>query len=188
MSQLIFKCICSICQEAHQIHIYQNDIDFTLTFEAKAQPFSLKQRLGHLIKLLFQRQSFITGNNRNFFGVILEREQLIELHDKLVERHYTHYGVCEPITKTYNVKFKGKFHTETIIEYFEQDGIRLLYDVYITEVHLSVHYMPKKPILAFTKGAITNELNMFHSSRFLTALAKCIGDRNADLQSLHKGS
>ena len=157
----LYRLACRLCQQHHIVYIRQND-DLSLDFYAESQPFSTSQIIGHLIRIILKRQSFITGHNRNFYGLIINKKQINEILSTLKDYPDTDINIEPKIIK---------YKRETVIEYFDIEGIRLSIN---GNLNLSVHLMPDRNILRFSTGEITNTLSKNNVSLFKAALNKML--------------
>jgi len=179
----IYKIECAVCQKNHVVNIYKDYNDNSLVFEAKKQPFSFSQCLGHLIKIIFNRKAFIEGMHKDFFGLILNKNQIEDLASFLESQEYISIYKRDSKKKTYH----RKNYDDTITEYYDRNGIMLSSSADLKQANLSIYLQPKTNVILYSTGYIKNKLR--DGNHFLSALKQIIGEfDNGNLQSVYQES
>jgi len=84
----IAKIECSCCREAHFIDLIMDKDDKALWFEFNEQRWGWKNKLRNWWLLKTKRESFVSGEHRNFFSVLIGRNQVSQIISLLEEKGY----------------------------------------------------------------------------------------------------
>jgi len=157
---------CDCCREDHFIELIYDISSNELYFESNKQPFSFKQRIGHLIQFKRFSKDYISGNLRDNFGIIIKKNQIEKLIKLLKNLGFDKKAKAIP----------PQIEEKNFIELFDKNGILFSKDE-DNEFHLSIHPTDKSELIwHHTEGNFYGHLHNFEISIFLLSLKTYIGD------------